>query len=55
MPKSRAEHLRRGAMWQAKYTKEKRKTHKRMCVWVPLDRADEFTAAVKRLERKWGT
>ena len=39
--------------YQTKFAKKKSETHRRMCVWIPLDKVDDFTAAVKRLKKKW--
>ena len=36
------------------YVKNKTKTHKRMCLWVPRNRIEEFEKTKARLLKKWG-
>jgi hypothetical protein len=36
------------------YVKTKAKTHKRMCVWVPREKIDDFMRAKARMQKRWG-
>lgn len=43
----------RHAVNQAKYHKEKQRTHVRRQVWIPKSKIEDFKAAMKRLYKKW--
>jgi hypothetical protein len=38
---------------QTAYHNRKTATHKRVQVWVPVDKIDDFKASFKRMEKKW--
>lgn len=37
---------------QGVYARKKAEAHRRMCVWVPLDKVEEFSVAVARLLKR---
>ena len=38
---------------QKRYSQRKQKSHKRICVYIPKDKVDEFKSSFKRLEKRW--
>ena len=52
MAMSKEERRLRHAVHQEHYAKVKVETHRRMCVWVPRDQYEAFTAGVTRLLKR---
>ena len=40
---------------QRAYHARKRKTHSKVCVWVPKEHLEAFKKSVSRMRRKWGS